>query len=179
MFINLAKWKLQAIRTQVTNFLAITMLQKAKSQTNIWMLLNNWPQKISREEVSLDLGKSQFPLFRRGYLTPPLCFPKICFPPTLSFWLKPCSLVSAEKGRFNPEFMVLLPSCCIVPQLSLCFQISSIKLCRLEFSQFLDWNRNFRNVKKSRLEKLVSLVKRSAWLHASTLQTIARWHFLS
>ena len=166
MFINLAKWKLQAIRTQVTNFLAITMLQKCWEEV-----------KRSREEVSLDLGKSQFPLFRRGYLTPPLCFPKICFPPTLSFWLKPCSLVSAEKGRFNPEFMVLLPSCCIVPQLSLCFQISSIKLCRLEFSQFLDWHRNFRNVKKSRLEKLVSLVKRSAWLHASTLQTIARRHF--
>ena len=30
---------------------------------------------------------------------------------------------------------------------------------------------------KNRLEKLVSLLKRSAWLHASTLQNFARRHF--
>ena len=37
-----------------------------------------------------------------------------------------------------------------------------------EFSEML---------KKNRLEKLVSPVKWSAWLYASTLQNFARWHF--
>ena len=32
-------------------------------------------------------------------------------------------------------------------------------------------------LKKNRLEELVPLGKRSAWLHTSILQNFARWHF--
>ena len=38
------------------------MLQKTKPQTNLWVWLNDWPQRIPRELVSvLELGKRQFP----------------------------------------------------------------------------------------------------------------------
>ena len=46
-------------------------------------------------------------------------------------------------------------------------------LASLVFSGFLDFRGN---LKKNRLEKLVSPLKRSAWLHASTLQNFARRH---
>ena len=49
---------------------------------------------------------------------------------------------------------------------------ASLNQNRLAFSRFLDLYE-----KKNRLEKLVSLVKRTAWLHASTLQNFARRHF--
>ena len=43
-------------------------------------------------------------------------------------------------------------------------------LCRLLLSRFLDLRRNLGIVKENRLEKLVSPVKRSAYLHGSTKQ---------
>ena len=69
-------------------------LQKAKPQTNIGVLLNDWPQRIPMEQLSvLELGKSQFLQFKREYPeTHPLSsllVPKLCFPPTLSSGLKP------------------------------------------------------------------------------------------
>ena len=49
--------------------------------------------------------------------------------------------------------------------------------CRLVFGRFLDLRGNLGMLKKNRLEELVSLGRRSAWLHASILQNFARWHF--
>ena len=48
---------------------------------------------------------------------------------------------------------------------------------RLVFSRFFDIRRNLENVKKKQLGKLVSPVKRSTWLYASTFQNFARRHF--
>ena len=50
-------------------------------------------------------------------------------------------------------------------------------LYRLVCSRFLDLRGSLGNVKKNRLEKLVSPVKRSTLLHVSTLQNFARRHF--
>ena len=48
---------------------------------------------------------------------------------------------------------------------------------RLAFSRFFDIRGISEMLKKNRLEKLISPVKWSAWLHASTLQNFARRHF--
>ena len=47
---------------------------------------------------------------------------------------------------------------------------------RLVFNWFLDLHRNLGMLKKQ-TRKLVSPVRRSTWLHASTLQNFARQHF--
>ena len=48
---------------------------------------------------------------------------------------------------------------------------------RLVFSRFFNIRGNLGNVKKNRLEKLVSPVKKSALLHASSRQNFAWRHF--
>ena len=52
------------------------------------------------------------------------------------------------------------------------FTKSSYNNIRLVFSRFLDLHRNLEIVKEKRLEKLVSPVKKSAYLHASTKQIL-------
>ena len=85
VFRNKTKWKLQATKTWVTTFFAGTTLQKAKQQTNIWELLYDWLQGISREQVYvLELGESQFPYSKEStlklHLLIPPYFPKLAFP---------------------------------------------------------------------------------------------------
>ena len=48
---------------------------------------------------------------------------------------------------------------------------------RLAFTRSFDLRGNLGNVKKKQIEKLVSPVKKSAGLHASTLQNFATQHF--
>ena len=84
-FRNKTKWKLQATKTWVTTFFAGTTLQKAKQQTNIWELLYDWLQGISREQVCAGVRGKSVPLLKREYpeaspLNPPPYFPKLAFP---------------------------------------------------------------------------------------------------
>ena len=51
------------------------------------------------------------------------------------------------------------------------------QVSRLVFSRFLDLHANVRNVKEKPNRKLASPVNKSAWLHASTLQSFVRRHF--
>lgn len=94
MFRNKTKWKLQATKTWVTTFFAGTTLQKAKQQTNIWELLYDWLQGISREQVCAGVRGKSVPLLKREYpeaspLNPPPTSQNLLFL-TLIFWWKPC-----------------------------------------------------------------------------------------
>ena len=76
-------------------------LQKAKPKTNIGVLLNDWPQRIPMEQLSvLELGKSQFLQFKREYPeTHPLFITpgsQTMPPPHLKFWVETLVLCRDE-----------------------------------------------------------------------------------
>ena len=56
-------------------------------------------------------------------------------------------------------------------------KLKALKFLRQVFSRFLDCAETSGELKKNRLEKLVSPVKRSSWFYASTLQNFARRYF--
>ena len=48
---------------------------------------------------------------------------------------------------------------------------------KIAFNRILDLDRNLGNVKEKPSRKTCFSVKRSSWLHVSTLQNFARWDF--
>ena len=68
VFRNYTKWRLLATRAQVAIFFAWKMLQKAKLNANLRVLLTDWPQQVSL----LELEKNHFPQSKESTLNLPL-----------------------------------------------------------------------------------------------------------